>query len=331
MINLRSKIYVKEDLKNMKNLMKIFSVMLIVCLIATIITGCTSSLTDPDGLASKFINFLISNAMPIATISACSITLERKNESLFLRFCLGFTLFIVLLSVLAIFVPINDINPTLGNICNQTYALLSQFNIYILAYSLLSIVKPNNQLTNVIKTIALAIIIFNIVINIWVLIKERMIQDLPLPYKTYGFNFAFSMDETLNISMKVMLCSIFTEIIAIILTYITNYAFESETMEGDVMSYEELKKQAEIITQNQIDNIYKPKEKEEIIDRSVSEKTGLMNINNQLGANSNVGVGTNSNMQAKVIDREIPTSQGPVLNNSLNQAQSNIANNQNQK
>ena len=158
-----------------------------------------------------------------------------------------------------------------------------------------------------------------------------MIQDLPLPYKTYGFNFAFSMDETLNISMKVMLCSIFTEIIAIILTYITNYAFESETMEGDVMSYEELKKQAEIITQNQIDNIYKPKEKEEIIDRSVSEKTGLMNINNQLGVNSNVGVGTNSNMQAKVIDREIPTSQGPVLNNSLNQAQSNIANNQNQK
>ena len=56
-----------------------------------------------------------------------------------------------------------------------------------------------------------------------------------------------------------------------------------------------------------------------------------MNINNQLGVNSNVGVGTNSNMQAKVIDREIPTSQGPVLNNSLNQAQSNIANNQNQK
>ena len=128
-----------------------------------------------------------------------------------------------------------------------------------------------------------------------------------------------------------MLCSIFTEIIAIILTYITNYAFESETMEGDVMSYEELKKQAEIITQNQIDNIYKSKEKEEIIDRSVSEKTGLMNINNQLGANSNVGVGTNSNMQAKVIDREIPTSQGPVLNSSLNQTQSNITNNQNQK
>ena len=301
MINLRSKIYVKEDIKNMKNLMKIFSVMLIVCLIATIITGCTSSLTDPDGLASKFINFLISNAMPIATISACSITLERKNEGLFLRFCLGFTLLIVLLSIVAIFVPINDINPTLGNICNQTYALLSQFNIYILAYSLLSIVKPNNQLTNVIKTIALAIIIFNIVINVWVLIKERM------------------------------LCSIFTEIIAIILTYITNYAFESETMEGDVMSYEELKKQAEIITQNQIDNIYKSKEKEEIIDRSVSEKTGLMNINNQLGANSNVGVGTNSNMQAKVIDREIPTSQGPVLNSSLNQTQSNITNNQNQK
>ena len=97
------------------------------------------------------------------------------------------------------------------------------------------------------------------------------------------------------------------------------------------MSYEELKKQAEIITQNQIDNIYKSKEKEEIIDRSVSEKTGLMNINNQLGANSNVGVGTNSNMQAKVIDREIPTSQGPVLNSSLNQTQSNITNNQNQK
>ena len=162
----------------MKNLMKIFSVMLIVCLIATIITGCTTSLTDPDGLASKFINFLISNAMPIATISACSITLERKNENLFLRFCLGFTLFIVVLSVIAIFVPINDINPTLGNICNQTYALLSQFNIYILAYSLLSIVKPNNQLTNVIKTIALATIIFNIVINIWVLIKERMIKHM---------------------------------------------------------------------------------------------------------------------------------------------------------
>ena len=61
MINLKGKIYVKEDLKNMKNLMKIFSVMLIVCLIATIITGCTTSLTDPDGLASKFINFLISS------------------------------------------------------------------------------------------------------------------------------------------------------------------------------------------------------------------------------------------------------------------------------
>lgn len=312
----------------MKNLMKVFSVLLIVCLISTIITGCTSSLTDSDGLASKFINFLISNVMPIATISACSIVLERKTESLFLRFCLGFTLFIVLLSIITIFVPLNDVNPNIGNICNQAYALLSQLNIYILAYSLLSIVKPNNQLTNVIKTIALAIIILNIIINIWVLIKERMIQDLPLPYKTYGFNFAFSMNETLNISMKVMLCSIFTEIIAIILTYITNYAFESETMEGDVMSYEELKKQAEIITQNQIDNIYKPKEKEEIIDRSVSEKTGLMNINNQLGINSNVGVGTENNIQDKIIDRAIPTSQGPVLNNNLNQGQNNTIDNQ---
>ena len=116
-------------------------------------------------------------------------------------------------------------------------------------------------------------------------------------------------------------------ILGILLTIVGTSAISSKKKAND----EELKKQAEIITQNQIDNIYKPKEKEEIIDRSVSEKTGLMNINNQLGVNSNVGVGTNSNMQAKVIDREIPTSQGPVLNNSLNQAQSNIANNQNQK
>ena len=190
-----------------------------------------------------------------------------------------------------------------------------------------------------IKKIAYIALLANIVVQLWVIIKEEMIETLPNVYGYQGFNFS-SLKETAEVAYKVVFVSLYVEVMAIILTYITNYAFEQDVIEAENLDYDELKKQADSVAKYQIENIYSPKPEEVLPDRSVSEKTGLMNISNQLGADSTVGqVSGSSNLSSSFVDKSIPVSSGPIINSNLtsnsslssnypSQDNSNVVNNQ---
>lgn len=311
----------------MKNLMKLFSLLLVLCLVAIIATSSIFSLNDIPDIASKLSLLLTSNIIPIIIIAICCLCIQRKDESFLIRITLFYMVFSIILSALIIFLPLQDINKSLASIVNTTYNFITQTHLYLLAYSLLSVVKPNNVICNTIKKIAYIAIIANIVVQLWVIIKEEMIETLPNVYGYQGFNFS-SLKDTAEIAYKVVFISMYVEVMAIILTYITNYAFEQDTIESENLNYEELKMQADEIAKTQIENIYTPKAPEILPDRSVSESTGLMNINNQLGANSNVGQVKDSNkLPQTFVDRAIPTTSRPIINNSLTNNQPSQVNN----
>jgi len=159
------------------------------------------------------------------------------------------------------------------------------------------------------------------------MIQSGLISALPNDYGEAGFNFAFSLSEGSEIASTIYSVSTIVLVFSVILTYITNYAFEIEVIEADQLDYSDLKKQADLIVQSKIDDLYKPKEVEFVPDRSASEK-GLMNVSNQLGIDSNVGQVTESvQNQSIFVDKAIPTSSGLVINQSLN-SQTDIPNTQ---
>lgn len=311
----------------MKNLMKLFSILLVGCLIALIVTSSIFPLDDIPEFASKLSQLFTMNIIPIIIMSIACFCLQRKDENYLVRIILFFMLFSTILSAVVLFLPLKDINQTLYSIIVNIYNFISQIQLYILAYSLLCVIKPNNVICDFIKKIAFIAIIASIIVQLWVIIKTQMVEALPNVYGYKGFNFA-SLKETSEVAYKVVAVSVYVEIFSIILTYITNYAFESDTIEAENLDYDELKKQAESITKNQIDTIYMTKPKEVVPDRTVSEKTGLMNISNQLGNSSNVGqVENKSELKATFIDQSIPTSNGPIVNPNAQNNENNIQNN----
>ena len=311
----------------MKNLMKLFSILLVGCLIALIITSSIFPVNDIPDFASKLSELFTMNIIPIIIMAISSFCLQRKDENYLVRIILFFMLFSIILSAVVLFLPLKDINESLYSIIVNIYNFISQIQLYILAYSLLCVVKPNNTICDFIKKIAYIAIIASIIVQLWIIIKNEMIETLPNVYGYKGFNFA-SLKETSEAAYKVVTISLYVEIFSIILTYITNYAFESDTIEAENLDYDELKKQAESITKNQIDTIYLNKPKETIPDRSISEKTGLMNINNQLGANSNVGqIDDKTKLKTTFVDKSIPTSNGPIANPNIKNNENNNQNN----
>lgn len=302
----------------MKLLMKLLSILLVACLVAVIVTSSIFSLNNVPDVLSKLSTLFTSNILPVVIIAICCICMQRKDESIMVRVVVFYMIFSIFLSSLLVFLPLQDINESLAKVINTIYTFMVQTHLYLLAYALLSIVKPNNTICNVIKKIAFLAIIFNIAVQLWVIIKAEMIETLPNVYGYQGFNFA-SLEETEEFSYKIVFISMYVEIVAIILTYITNYAFEADTIEVENVDFEELKKQADYVAQNRFENLYIPKDGEKIPDRSVSENYGRMNVGNQLGANSNVGQVTgNAPSTSSFVDVGIPLNNGPVINNNLN-------------
>lgn len=323
----------------MKNLMKLFSIFLVVSLVAVIVTSSIVSFDNTPEIVTKLSDLLMLNVIPVIIISICCLCMQRKDEGFFIRIILAYMLFFIVLSAVITFLPLSDISQTFNNVVINIYNFILQTQLYLLAYALLSVVKPNNVICNTIKKIAYIALLANIVVQLWVIIKEEMIETLPNVYGYQGFNFS-SLKETAEVAYKVVFVSLYVEVMAIILTYITNYAFEQDVIEAENLDYDELKKQADSVAKYQIENIYSPKPEEVLPDRSVSEKTGLMNISNQLGADSTVGqVSGSSNLSSSFVDKSIPVSSGPIINSNLtsnsslssnypSQDNSNVVNNQ---
>ena len=150
------------------------------------------------------------------------------------------------------------------------------------------------------------------------MIKSEMIDIIPNVYNTME---AFTtLDNTLTVADMVLYVSLVIEISVVCFGFLLNYSLEPDTIQSENLEYDDLIKQAEYVAnekQKMLRGEVAPKEQQ--IDRSVSEQTGYMNIDNQLGINSNVGKvdkAATSTMREDAIDRNI-ISVGPVANTSV--------------
>ena len=143
-------------------------------------------------------------------------------------------------------------------------------------------------------------------------------------YGSGGFNFV-SVSSTKNVANKIYNVTVAGEVFLVLLLFTTNYAFSTKVeVETEDIDYDIIKQEAEELAASQMrKNVIHEAPKEEI-DRSQSEK-GLMNINNQLGANSNVGQVKESakevNIKGVGMEAIMPLSNGTVVNETLSQGE----------
>lgn len=308
----------------MKTLAKIFSILFLISSTLLTISVCFPDMINTNTeIFSKIMALLTVSVIPIITITVCSISFERKNESYLERIIMAYMFGSIIVFALNIFLPLDDINETLGNVINNIAEFISSSHLYLFPIALLDLVKPNNVIAKGFKFTAFGAIGINLIAQIWLKIKIELVDKLPNVYGHEGFNFA-SIYETSALTAKIYIVSIFIEVIAIISAFLTNYAFEETTIESESLDYDELKKQADEVAKLKINETYN-KVKEEPINFSAPKEKGLMNINNQLGIKSNVGQVTgNTNLPQSLIDKSIPTSNGPVVNDVIKaQSQNN--------
>lgn len=340
----------------MKNLMRVLSGYLIITLVAVLLTLLFELNNGFGEITYKMLAVLTQNILPIISIALCCFCLERGDDNFFIRIIVIYMSAAILISAILIFfclstndlamISLDSIFTSLGiksleldgfaNVLYKIHEFMNSTFSCITLVSLLFIVETNNAISNIIKKIAFAAIIVNIIMSLWIMIKSYMQDTLPNVYNYQGYGngtgFNFSSEvETIIFAAKVYYYSVIIEAFSVILLFITNYAFSSDSeIDATEIDYETLKKEANKYSNQQINSIYNthatnktttvqnapPKE----IVKDASQ-TGIMNISNQLGSDSNVGKVQEAARESKVevTDKslDMPFSTGPVVNSSV--------------
>ncbi len=333
----------------MKNVMRVISVLLMIVMIAMIIP---ILLKDIDSGLYEFINkvsdIFIENIFGIIAIALCCYCLERNDSNYFIRIIPMIMCISIFLSTIIYFFFYNDYvayaSQQLSSLFKETNkSNISPIVVFLIEFknlllnthsclaliSLLFIVKPNNQISITVKRIAYIMIAANVVLTGWIFIKQKMQETLPnvYNYKGYdgkGFNFA-TTSATKDFANQVYQISIVCEIFSVLLLFTTNYAFSSKIqIEADEIDYEAIKKEANQFVEEKMKeqyDIHQEQEKKEIVQDNTPQEKGLMNINNQLGINSNVGVVSSKASETKIennkeLETVLPIS-GPVINETI--------------
>lgn len=270
--------------------------------------------------------FIFSNLISFIILAISSSMLLKDDTNKLLRIIPFLVIIGIAISMILNFFSI-DITSGIGNIAAHILNFLKSAEVFFLPIVCLGNLSANNSISEIIKKIGYIVLALSLGLLIYLWIKKNAFDVLPDPYAE---NTLATLGD-FGTSVKFFTTSIFIEFACLILCYTTNYAFEITTINVDNVNYEELKKQAEFSAQARFDSIYN-KEKIEEIDRSVSEKTGLMNINNQLGKNSNVGqVSDEVKNKVGLVETSFVMSKGPVVNQSIINNEQNNTNNTNDK
>ena len=310
----------------MKNLMRILAGLLVVMLIIILIGENFDVGEDFLDLTEKLEDIFQRNIYPLLSIGLCAYCLERNDDNYFLRIIPIFMIIPIVVYSIGTFFEL-DTDALLFLV--KVYGVLHSTFTAVLVVSILFVVKPNNQITTIIKRIAYAGLIVNIAIAVVLAIKTYMVDTLPnvYGYSAYGgFNFT-SISDTQKFATKMYNATVVLEEFSILLLFITNYAFslKIEDVNVDNIDYDRLIDDANKLASNQMKDSYTLDKKQEVvIDRSASEK-GLMNVNNQLGVDSNVGkvneAAKTTNVVTTSMENIMPLSNGPVINENLNRGQ----------
>lgn len=327
----------------MKTLMKIVSLLLIIALVVAVLGSLDLDLGgDFYDFNQKVIELVADNLAPIIAISLCCFCLERNDENYLLRIIPFYMIVGIVLSILLKTVfekdyilyiakelgyrGIDDVNPFV-TIAGWVYNKMQNTYLFVTLVSLLFVVRSNNRITSIIKNITYGVLLLNVVLSLWVSTKTYMEKTLPNVYNYdgyniggSGFNFA-TISDTEKMARKIYDASETGVVFCIVLLFITNYAF-SATVNFDVDDIDlyETKKEAEKLAQEKMKEMYSKTEPttQPEIDRSQSE-SGLMNVDNQLGVDSNVGQvkeAAKTTVENDSMDL-MYHSQGPVINETM--------------
>ncbi|MBR1385611.1 MAG: hypothetical protein IJ568_02135 [Bacilli bacterium] len=315
----------------MKNLMKVISVFLLVAMVGVIIPIVMTNISGEIKEFSEKIAFVLAESfLPIISVAICCYCLERNDDNYFLRIIPIYMAAYIFMSIILVFAFNFNVSEGFGKILYEIMDFMNKANGCLTLISLLFVIKPNNSISIIIKKIAYGAIVLNIVLAAWISIKEHMEETLPNVYDydgyygSGGFNFV-SVSSTKNVANKIYNVTVAGEVFLVLLLFTTNYAFSTKVeVETEDIDYDIIKQEAEELAASQMrKNVIHEAPKEEI-DRSQSEK-GLMNINNQLGANSNVGQVKESakevNIKGVGMEAIMPLSNGPVVNETLSQGE----------
>lgn len=263
--------------------------------------------------ASKVAVIGIFSLFPMLIIALTSFKLERKDNPLY-KFLIGVMFVPIMVMTILIF-----FSESFGEDSFEFIANIIQFffKTYIGLTLLMFVLLPesNNRVTTITQITAIGTIVLRMVMSVFQSSTIKLsgvasmngIVDMINPLNTKNF------DDTFDIVILII------EIMAIILTYISNYAF-SEDVPNEVveLDYARLKEEANNITKERFEKMYNKGGSKEDTKEETSEtknENTYMNINNQLGANSNVGQvseatkkNTKNQMTAMV--------QVPIMNNN---------------
>ncbi len=316
----------------MKNILKIFCVYIllgfasIIYLLITMGTDYSTILNlfstgyVEQNIVQNFAYFFLKSIPLIITITVCAIRMSKKNENILIRLVPLYLIVALILNAMMTFINLEDASEDFFNVIKGIYNFISYSNYFILPVSILSNLNPNNQIARILKIVGYVLIGISAASILSLYIEIFLANKVPKVYSYESFNFT-SIAQSLGTTIKIVVLSVVGEISAIMLGFMANYAFESETLESDVLDMEELMKQADQVAEQRQKELYARKEKKLEIDRSVSETSGRMNVDNQLGAHSNVGVVNKDEQTTSIIEKALPSAGGPVMNSAaINQA-----------
>ena len=303
----------------MKNLMRILAILLAFAAVILIINKIIEPSYGDDfySFSNTIATIVGLNILPILSIAICAYCLERNDTNYIIRIIpIYMSIPILLTIIMAVF-------ETNAQWIFDVYGFIASTFTGVTLLSVIMIIKPNNKITILLRYIAFGILAANVIFVLISQIKSYMVDTLPnvYGYKNYGgFNFS-TVEETNEVIAKLTSITSLAQLFVLPLLFITNYAFSDKIeLETDDIDYDVIKQEAMNVANTQMQRIYNKDEiKEEVIDRSASEK-GLMNVNNQLGQDSNVGnVKTQAremNVTGSSLDALVPLSSGPVVNDA---------------
>ena len=331
----------------MKNLMKVISVLLFVSMIIIIIPFLSNKLDNSFVEFYGKVTYIFStNIFAFIAIALCCYCLERNDENYFTRIIPFYMCCSIFISIIIIFIFPDEYtkyllsqltssvnaNPIISFVLDLQKFMINTHPCLALV-SLLFIIKPNNVISNSLKKVAFAVIIINVIMSGWISLKEKMEEKLPnvYEYEGYdgnGFNY-LSIGDTKNLASQIYVISLVGEAFIILLLFTTNYAFSSKIeIAADEIDFDALKNEANELAQNKIKQTYSiSSSKQDMQSNSNIQQlnsppsNGFMNINNQLGVDSNVGASTSKTVETNIVessslDDVLPVS-GPVVNETI--------------
>ncbi len=304
----------------MKLFLQILSGFLTIAL-AAVIFFISFEIEALSSLAKYSLLAIVVNIIPICIIAIGSLSLQNKIRIIVPRMVIAYAGLVIVVYLFSTMFDLDSINSELASGVLKIYYFLANLQVLVLLGSIFLLSRPTNLISD---------IIYKIAIGVFVLIVCLVLYDESVSgiFNIIGGSIGSISGEFI---FKLAFIAIVTYIVSVPLYFMTNYAFDSADVPelDSALNIKDLKEKAEETNQEKMDSIYS---QEPVIvnpntpsDPDEYKEKGLMNLNNSLNQDSNVGQVSNDNKPKDTLrfDPDVPVVQAPVENTQVNKEDSN--------